>query len=263
MAAASLDLFTPGVPETVALLAARVGGLVLVAPVFSSRMIPMTARTALIVLLTIVLFPVARTAVQPAVVTPAAVAGETLIGFVIGLGAALFIGAAETAGDLLSVQIGLSGAALLDPMSNQQSVAIGTFLQLFTVTVLLASNGHLVMLDALAATARRIPLGGAMAMPDGLAEIVSSGGVLFALGARFAAPVICAALIANVALAVLSRAAPQLNILQVAFPVQILVGLAALAISLPAIAKWFGGWELPYDALLTRIYGALGVAGIR
>jgi flagellar biosynthetic protein FliR len=257
--AATMNLYAPETWTALVLLASRVGGLVLVAPVFSSRLIPVTVRTALVILLTVVLYSGARSSAGAGGITPAAVLGEMLVGFAIGLGAALLIGAMEVAGDYIAVQTGLSGAALLDPMTNQQSAVLGTFLQIFAVTLLLSTNGHLVMLDALSASTQRLPLGSALTTEAGLWELAGQGSALFALGLRFAAPVMAVALIANVALAVLSRAAPQLNILQIAFPVQILAGLATLIAALPILGSWWMGWEPTYSDLFTRALGALGV----
>jgi flagellar biosynthetic protein FliR len=255
---AAANPFAPETMATLVLLASRVGGVVLVAPLFSARMIPVMARTALVVLLTIVLHPAARAVAGTLTVTPLSVLSETLVGFTIGLGAALIIGATEVAGEYMSLQIGLSGAALLDPLSNHQSSVLGTFLQLFAVTILLTAGGHLVMLDALADSTQRLPLGGAIASGSGLLELAGLGGTLFSFGLRFAAPIIAVALVANVALAVLSRAAPQLNILQLAFPIQILIGLATLLASIPVIGSWMLGWESTYADILSRALAALG-----
>jgi flagellar biosynthetic protein FliR len=250
--------FTPEVMTSLALLGSRVGGLVLVAPVFSARIVPVTVRTALVLLLTIVLYPAARRTVGADAITPFAVASEMLVGFAIGLGAALVIGAAEVAGEYMALQIGLSGAALLDPMSHQQSAVLSTFLQLFAVTLLLSGGGHLFMLDALADSTQRLPLGGVAAAGDGLLEMARLGGALFAFGLRFAAPIIAVALVANVALAVLSRAAPQLNILQLAFPIQILVGLATLLAAIPILGSWLMGSQPTWSSLLARALEAAG-----
>jgi flagellar biosynthetic protein FliR len=92
---------------------------------------------------------------------------------------------------------------------------------------------------------------------DGLQALLALGGTLFVLGLRFAAPVIAAVLVANAALAVLGRAAPALNILSLAFPIQIGIGLFALAASLPLIATFFTSWDGAYDSLLTTVLGAL------
>jgi len=126
------------------------------------------------------------------------------------------------------------------------------------LALLLSLNLHLVMLDAVAASMRLLPVGGEMDLAAGAAAMVRTGSTLFMLGLRFAAPVVAAVLIANVALAVLSRAAPQLNVLSVAFPLQIMVGLFALLAALPFIATFFTGWTGTYDSLVGGILNALG-----
>jgi flagellar biosynthetic protein FliR len=261
---APLDLFSPGTASVLVLFACRVSGVVLVAPVFSARTIPMQVRTALVIALTILLGPIAASAhtAQP-VLTPGTFLSETLIGFVIGMGAAIWVGAAETAGEMLAIQIGLSGAAIVDPTTSAQGPALGQFLNLFAIALLLSLNGHVLMLDALAASMARLPVGGTVNIEGGLGSLAALGTTLFSLGLRFAAPVVAVVLIANVALAVLSRAAPQLNILTIAFPIQIGVGLFALTASLPFLALWFSGWNVTYDGVLTRLFGALSPLGAR
>jgi flagellar biosynthetic protein FliR len=262
--APSFDLFAPGSAPVLALFGARVGGLVLVAPVFSAKVVPVTLRTAVLVVITVLLAPVAMTHVPtPPAPTPTAFLSETLVGFAIGMGAAIFVGAAEAAGELLAVQIGLSGAAVVDPLTQTQGPALGQFLNFYAVALLLALNAHLVMLDALAASLRHVPVGSAVNMEAGTGALVSLGSTLFALGLRFAAPVVALVLIGNVALAVLSRAAPQLNILSLAFPVQIGLGLFAFGAALPMIALWFQGWDGAYDGVLTRLFDAFAAGGAR
>jgi flagellar biosynthesis protein FliR len=261
-AAPSFDLFAPGAAPVLALFGARVSGLVLVAPVFSARLIPVSLRTALVVVITVLLAPVAMSHLGGApALTPTALLSETLVGFAIGMGAAIFVGAAEAAGELLAVQIGLSGAAIMDPLTQTQGPALGQFLNLYAVALLLALNAHLVMLDALAASLQHVPVGSAVNMQAGASALVSLGSTLFALGLRFAAPVVALVLIGNVALAVLSRAAPQLNILSLAFPVQIGLGLFAFGAALPMIALWFQGWDSAYDGVLTRLFESFAATG--
>lgn len=258
-----MDLFAEGSAAAALLTGARVGGLLLIAPMFAARTLPMAVRTALLVVLTLVLQPVASVHAAGAApqLTPATLLSETLIGFAIGLGAALFVGAAEAAGDLLAVQMGLSGAASLDPLTAVSVPVLGQFCNLFALTLMLAMDAHLLMIDSVAASFAYIPVGSPIDVAEGLRSMAGLGSALFVLGLRFAAPVIVTVLIANVALAVLGRAAPQLNILSVAFPLQIGVGLFALAASLPLIASFFAGWPAEYDALLTRLLGTLKGAG--
>lgn len=252
------DAFAPGSIQTLVLLGARVGGLIMIAPVFSTKAVPVKVRTVVILLLTALLQPLAlaHTGAAPAI-TPATFVGETLVGFALGLGAAILVGAADTAGEFLAMQIGLSGAAILNPLSNEQGPALGMLMNMFAVALLLSLDAHLVMLDALAASVREVPVGAPLDLRAGMGAMVSTGTALFSLGLRFAAPVIAAVLIGNVALAVLGRAAPQLNILGVAFPVQIAIGLFTLAASLPFIATWFTGWQSAYTTMLSHVMGAL------
>lgn len=259
----TLDLLTTGSMSTLVLLAARMGGLMLVAPVFASRTVPVMVRTSMLVVLSWLLFPVAVSVGGAPVISPATALAETLIGFAIGLGAAVAVGAAEAMGDLLAVHIGLSGAAALDPLTNQSVPVLGQFANLFAIAVLLSVDAHVLMLDAMAASLRYIPIGSPIDAPRGMAAMVSLGSVLFLLGLRFAAPVLAAVLLANVALAVLSRIAPQLNVLSVAFPIQIGLGLFAFAASIPLIAVFFSNWTSFYDGTLTHLLGAFATGGGR
>lgn len=253
----SFDLFAIGSPQTLVLLAARVSGLVLVAPVFSAKTVPTLVKTCVIVLLTALLQPMALAATTTAPqITPETFLSETLVGLGLGLGAALLVGAATVAGDLMGMQIGLSGAAVLDPMSNSSSNVLGTFSTLFATTMLLAVDAHLVMIDAIARSVHIVPIGSAI-HAAGMLAMVKSASVLFGLGLQFAAPVIAAVLVANTALAILSRSAPQLNILSVAFPIQIGIGLVALGASIPFIGAFYRGWSGVYNGTLDHVFAAL------
>jgi flagellar biosynthesis protein FliR len=242
--ASPLDIFAPGSAAVAVLLAMRLTGLVLVAPVFSATVVPGSVRTALIVLFTMLLSPIAAHAATTAPhVTPVAALGEMLVGFSIGLSVAIVVGAAEAAGDVIAVQIGLSGASLLDPLNNQTSPVLANFLSMFTVTLLLVLNVHLDMIAAIGASLKAIPVGTALDLQRGVSAMISLGGTLFLVGLRFAAPVIAAVMIGNAMLAVLTRAAPQLNILSVAFPLQIGLGLFAIAATVPFIGTYMGNWS--------------------
>jgi flagellar biosynthetic protein FliR len=251
LTAAHFDPFALGSASTLVLFASRVSGMMLVAPVFSGTVVPMQLRVALLVVLTVLLQPVALSAVTIAPhVTPATFLSETLVGMSIGLGAALLVGAAEVAGAVMAVQIGLSGSAILDPLDSSQSPVLAPFMRLFAVTLILTLNFHTVMLGALADSVTAFPVGARLSMVGGAQALLQLGGTMFSLGLRFAAPVIAAVFIANVALAVLGRAAPQLNILSVAFPVQIALGLFTLAAVMPSIGRFFSGWGSAYSDML-------------
>jgi flagellar biosynthesis protein FliR len=259
-----MDLLAPTSVATLVLLVFRVGGVVLAAPIFSSRLMPVTLKTAFVVVLSWLLHPMALGAVRGEVLlTPAHVLGEMMIGLAIGLGAAVLIGAAEAMGDLLAVQIGLSGASALDPLTNISVPVLGQFANLFAVTLMLSVDGHLVMLGALARSLQLLPVGVDVDMASGASSMVAMGSTLFVLGLRFAAPVLATVMLANVAMAILTRAAPQLNILSIAFPIQIAVGLFAFAATIPAIGTFYLGWAGVYNDMVGHVIESLGRAGGR
>lgn len=246
------------------LLGFRLGGLMLIGPVFASRTLPAMLKAGIVVVLAATLFPVAVATAEAGVrITPAIALTEMLIGFAIGLGVAMIVGAAEAMGDLVAVQIGLSGAAALDPLTSNSVPVLGTFASLFAVTLLLSLDAHLVMIDAVAQSLELLPIGVPLDLEGGVAVMIGWGAQLFALGVRFAAPVIATVLLANVALAVMGRAAPALNILGIAFPIQIGLGLLVLAGTLPMIGAFFTGWTGFYDGMLRQAFEAFAAAGGR
>jgi flagellar biosynthetic protein FliR len=248
------------------LLSTRLSGLLLVAPVFSSRAIPMKVRTGILLLLTAVLLPSAVAAAQgqggafPRV-GPATLGAEVILGMSLGLGAAVFVAAAESAGDMLAVQMGLSGANVLNPVSGTQMPIVGQFLGLFVMALLLASGGHLAILEVLTASLRVFPPGSPMDLQAGISASVGAMAHQFVLGLRFAAPVVAAMMIGNAALGVTAKTVPQLNVLMMAFPLQIAIGLLTLALSLSLIAAFFGDWPEHYADLVSGIVERFVPAG--
>lgn len=252
-----LNPFEPGPAAAFALFATRLGGLMLIAPIYSARTVPVPVRTALVVLLTAALAPALVGSTAPAV-TPATLGTELLIGFSIGFGAAVLVGAAEVAGDVLALQSGLSGAGTLDPLTGIQSQALGDFLKMVVITLLLASGGHILMLQALADSIAALPPGQPVAAADGMIAMVGLGGSLFSIGVQIAAPVMAAAFVGNLAMGVLARTAPQLQVFMLAYPMQIVIGIMVLALALPLIGVTLGGWSGQYRMTVLNLFDVMG-----
>ncbi len=245
-----------------ALLGMRMTGLMLTAPMFSARLLPGRVRTAALVVMTVALIPAAlATAVTAPRVSPETILSEGLVGVVLGLGATVFVAAAESAGDLLAVQMGLSAGNVLDPLSNTQMPVIGQFLGLFVLAMILAVGGHVVILGALSRSLELMPVGGVLDYRAGFLEAMTFGTHMFLLGLRFAAPVVAAMMIGNAAMGIVARTVPQLNVLMVAFPVQIAIGLFMLAATLPVMATFFSGWNDGYVDLVSGVLERLAGSG--
>ena len=252
------NLLTTGGVATFILLTMRISGLLLIAPVFSSKSVPMKLRTAIMILFAMVLVPVARAQAAGApMLTPLTMVGEMVIGFGLGLGTALVIGAATAAGDMMAIQMGLAGAAVMDPMTSVQVPVLGQFMTAFVTLLLFASGGHLVMVTGLGDSLTVLPLGATPDLSLGMLAMAKIGGHLLSLGMMFAAPVMGATMLTNVSMAILTRAAPQLQIITVAFPLQIAAGLFTLAAALSLTAVWFSNWSAHHAELLDRILGPM------
>ena len=247
----------PPVFLVMALAFFRVGGLMLVAPVLSSRTVPAMVRAAIALLFTVMVLPALPTIPAGLVVGPSELAAELIVGFGIGLGAAVLIGGAELAGDVLAVQTGLSGATALDPLTGLGTGVLGQLLSLLALALLLVTDGHLVMIEALAVSYELIPPGWVFDLTGGVLVLIDTMALLFAQGLQFAAPIIAAVSVGYVALGVLARTSPQLNMLAVAFPLQIGLGLVVLGGSIPLATTFYAAWPTHVRELSRRFFFAV------
>jgi flagellar biosynthetic protein FliR len=165
----------------------------------------------------------------------AAMCIEALWGALLGFGIATAFAAFLVGGRLLDLQMGFGVATLFDPASRAQTPLLGLLLQMCAIAAFLAADGHHLLLRALAASLRSVPLG---AMPLRLQPeiVVAQFGIMFSLGIVVVGPAVFCVFLADMGMSVLSRVLPQANIFLLSIPVKVLAGLAMLAISLPFLA---------------------------
>jgi flagellar biosynthetic protein FliR len=169
-------------------------------------------------------------------------AGEILVGLVIGLTGAVFAHGMAIAAEVISLQMGLSLGAAISPGADLGTGGIGELKMLLTLVVYATVGGHLVLAEAFAGSFGTVAAGAAPDLVSGGRAAVALAGTAFDVGVRAAAPAMVALLVTNLALALLSRAIPQLNAMMVAIPVTVCVGLLALGAALPSLAEWIAGW---------------------
>ncbi len=241
-----------------ALVLFRVGGLMLVAPLFSSRTIPLMVRTGYTLLLVVLLTPVIPAPPVGVAFGPTLIIGELFLGLGIGLGAAVLLAGAELAGEILAVQTGLSGATTLNPLTGVGTGVLSQLLGLFTLLLLLATGAHLVLIEALVVSYDSVPPGALADLQFGIMELTSMFGLLFSTGLKFAAPIVAAVSVGYLALGILARTSPQMNMLAVAFPLQIGLGLLVLAAVLPLAATFYAAWPDHIAGLAGRFFLSVG-----
>jgi flagellar biosynthetic protein FliR len=217
----------------------RVLGLIAVAPVFGHTSVPIRAKIGLGVMVTLILMPILPAVPGLDPFSPGGVVtiGEQfLIGLAMGFAMRIVFAAVELAGELTALTMGLNFATFFDPQSQGQSSVISQFLTVLAILSLLTIDGHLLLLSALTESFTTLPIGSSSPYGPGFRQIADWGGTIFAAGIQLSLPMIAALLVTTAALGVLSRAAPQLNIFGVGFPVTLGVGLLALGFALPYMA---------------------------
>jgi flagellar biosynthetic protein FliR len=240
----------------------RVLGLVVAEPVLGNRAVPAAAKVGLAILVTLVLAPLLPPMPR---LQPHSAAGlliaiqQLLIGLAMGFAIRVALAAAEMAGHLAGLQMGLGFATFFDPESGAQSPAVGQFTGLFAILIFLSANGHALVLGALAESFTVLPISAAAMSPLGFRVLVEWGGAIFSAGLLIALPVVAALLAANVAVGIMTRAAPQLNLFAVGFPITLTVGLVALYLAIPHLGPVIG--QLFDEAVLTmgRVVDGFGL----
>jgi flagellar biosynthetic protein FliR len=214
----------------------RIFGMLLTDPFYSSRSISATVRIALAILLAILVAPLLQPMPAVPVVSPIGIMigiNQLLIGLMIGFTARLMFTAVEMAGHLAGLQMGLSFATAYDPQHASQVPIVAQFLSLVTLLLFLALNGHLVMIRVVVDSFSQVPIDPQPLAAEGLRLLADRGATVFRLGMLLSLPVVGALLIANLAIGVMTRAAPQLNVFAVGFPLLLGIGLGALYLVLP------------------------------
>lgn len=220
------------------LVLVRVTGFLGATPFFGSRAIPARIKLALGLLIAFFLLPLARVpaagvSLANAGEYVAAVGSELLMGFALGYAITLTFSALQLAGQFIDVPIGFSLVNVLDPLLAQQVPVMGQFQYILFTVMFLAINGHHYLLQALVKTFDLVPLGGFRYFP-GLAGLMVKGfGAAFLLGFKLSLPVVAALFLTDVALGLVARAVPQMNVFVVGFPAKIVVGLAFVLLILP------------------------------
>ncbi len=217
----------------------RILGLISASPVFGNKAVPISVKVSLGVLLAVVVAPAVPA--LPAT-DPMSLAGllilvqEMLIGLAMGFSIRIVFAAVEMAGEISSLTMGLGFATFFDPNTQGRSSAISQFLALVATMAFLAVNAHLVLLAALVESFSSLPVAALPLSGGGFKQLADWGARIFSSGVQLSLPFVAALLVTNVALGILTRAAPQLNLFGIGFPITLGVGLLVLALAMPYLA---------------------------
>jgi flagellar biosynthetic protein FliR len=216
----------------------RVGGFILAAPTTSEAAVPRLIKVVLTLALTFLLGPLVDVPTNLSIFSAAGMLSaviEVLIGISIGMVVQLSFEALTFAGQSISLTMGLGFATLVDPQRGAQTPVLGQVFVIFGTLTYLAVNGHLMLIGALAESFKYMPIGAAHIDRDFLLMVVLWGARVFDAGLVIALPAVISLIIVNLALGVVTRAAPQLNLFGVGFTITVLSGFFVLIVGMDAV----------------------------
>lgn len=225
----SLELGLDEILGTV-LVMVRLLFVFLQAPIYGHTTVPMRIRVGLAFAMALALGPRFGADLPAEGALGIAVLHEAVVGLAIGFAASLVFAGIGLAGELISIQGGLGAATVLDPTSGASSVVMTGLVQLFALLFYLAGDGHHELIRAVALSFEHLPIGGDGPTAESFGQVVSMGGAIFEVGVRLAAPITAAMLLANIAVGILGRTIPQLNLMALQLPGHVGVTLFLLGV---------------------------------
>lgn len=217
----------------------RILGLIAASPLYGNRSIPARTKVILGIALTLVIAPtVPAVAPLDPVSLPGLliVAQQLLIGLAMGFSIRIIFSAVEIAGEIIGLTMGLGFATFFDPQSQGRSSAISQFLALMATMAFLAVDGHLVLVQILAESFVTLPISSNPIAAFGFKQVADWGGKIFSAGLQLSMPILAALLLVNIALGILTRAAPQLNLFGIGFPLTLATGFLMIWMILPYLS---------------------------
>ncbi|AMZ71966.1 MULTISPECIES: flagellar biosynthetic protein FliR [Pseudomonas] len=219
----------------------RVTAVLMSMPVFGTTLVPTRVRLYFALAITVVIAP-GLPPMPPVNALDLSglmlIAEQILIGALMGFSLQLFFQAFVVAGQIISIQMGMAFASMIDPTNGVNTAVIGQFLTMLVTLLFLAMNGHLVVFEVLTESFTTMPVGSAL-LVNHFWEIAGKLGWVLGAAMVLVLPAITALLIVNIAFGVMTRAAPQLNIFSIGFPLTLVLGMVIFWVSLGDILNQY------------------------
>jgi len=231
--------------------------MLMIAPIYAASSFPVRIRVVLAVLVTASLYPV----LEPVKgVDPVSLQGFIILAHQVVIGAAMgfFLQMAfqllVIAGEAIAMTMGLGFARMMDPQNGVQVPVVAQYFIIIATLLFLSMNGHLLLLQMIIKSFDILPVSEVGMTRDGIWQVVSWGSQMFVGAILVAIPAVTALLMVNIAMGVITRAAPQLNIFAVGFPLMLLLGFVLLVLTLPSVLPQFANQvSHAFDAAIAAV----------
>ncbi|MCX5836848.1 MAG: flagellar biosynthetic protein FliR [Deltaproteobacteria bacterium] len=221
----------------------RIGAILVMIPVLGETSVPLRVKGGLAILISMLVFPFVSAdisrlqAESKSLAVLLSMIGEVLIGITIGFAARLIFAGIQFAGDMVGIQMGFSIVNVIDPVSSAQVSIMAEFQYLIALLVYLAIDAHHIFLFAIVDSYRNVSVIGYHFSGSLIQAMMTFSKELFVTAVKISAPVMAVLLFTNVALGVIARTIPQMNVFIVGFPLQIAAGLIVFGLTIPVFVK--------------------------
>jgi flagellar biosynthesis protein FliR len=254
--------FTVDTVEAFLLMFTRIVTIVALLPIFGSSTMPVQLKVGLALVLTALVFaptvglhPLHITGGWSGAMLIVLIVKEVIVGLAIGFASTFLFAAVNFAARLVDTEMGFGMVDLIDPFSDDTVTAMGQLWIIVFTIILLTTNGHYFFLLAIQKSFEQIPLLGVNFHAGAIAsQFVDMTGAVFVLAIRLSAPVYVALIMTEMALGVVARTVPQINIYFVGLPMKIMIGIAATMVVFPMLAGLF---RKIFEGLLNDIWSLL------
>ena len=245
-----------------ALVMGRIGGILSAIPMFGGKTVPMKIKVVLVFAMTLVFFPLVRAGLPQIPMDTVSLAllviKEALVGITLGLLAQVIFSAVEFFGQIVGMQMGFTISSQFDPAMGTQTSVMATLQNMLAMLLFLSLGMHHLFIRAIVESYHVVPLG-AWHMSTGLYTfVVTVTGQVFILAIKLAAPVMASLLAATMALGVMARTFPQMNIFMMSFPLNIGLGFLVLGVTLMAFFHTLGNMFSSLDGQITTLFRLIG-----
>lgn len=240
----------------------RMSLLVFLLPFFGGETIPRSVKASLCLVMTLALWPHMS---FPGEQLPASMwnillllLGELLLGMTLGLVVHFLFAAIRTGGQIVGFQMGFAMVNIVDPMTGASNGVAAHFLYMVSLLVFLSLDGHLLLLQTLTQSFDMVPFGGIMATPALASHLLELSADLFVLAVKIAAPIMASLFLVDVGLALVARAAPQMHVLIIGFPLKISVGFFFLGMLFTVLASHMRDYVITMGPMFMQVLRLAG-----
>ena len=227
-----------------AMVLTRISGFLLFVPLFGWETIPMTIKVATTVLLSVFFSfinpPAVAVEQASAVQVMLMLSSEATYGLALGAIANILFSAVKLGGRIAEDQMGLSMAEVLDPLTEERGQPVGSMLEMIFVIAFLSANGHHLLIKVIHRSYELFPAGKIPTVASLAGNMLDATTIMLAAGLRLAAPMLAALLVLLIALAILARVVPEMDIFFISFPLRMLLGFVMLIVFVPFIDGFVG-----------------------